>query len=83
MITLCVCLFLVLVEVRREKEAVVWCFCREIWKKFFPFSKEEVVGEGQYLVLLQPVPKRFVQMKNINAFVAKTRAAIDKNKCAY
>ncbi len=41
------------------------------------------VGEGQYLVLLYPVPKRFVQMKNINAFIARTKDEIDKDKCAY
>ena len=39
-----------------------------------PSFDADLVGEGQYLLLLQTVPKRFVQMKNINAFVAKTRA---------
>ena len=48
-----------------------------------PAFDADLVGEGIYLLLIQPVPKRFVQMKNINAFVAKTREAIDKNKCAY
>lgn len=48
-----------------------------------PAFDADLVGEGQYLLLIQAMPKRFVQMKNINAFVAKTRAAIDKNKCAY
>jgi len=41
------------------------------------------VGEGQYLLLIYPVPKRFVQMKNINAFIKRTKDKIDENKCAY
>lgn len=48
-----------------------------------PAFDADLVGEGLYLLLIQPVPKRFVKMENINAFVAKTRKAIDKNKCAY
>ncbi len=38
---------------------------------------------GQYIMLLYPVPKRFVQMKNINAFIKRTRSKIDENRCAY
>ncbi len=41
------------------------------------------VGEGHYLLLIYPVPKRFVQMKNINAFIKRTKDKIDENKCAY
>lgn len=41
------------------------------------------VGEGQYLLLIYPTPKRFVQMKNINAFVARTKDKIDENRCGY
>ncbi|PHQ60171.1 MAG: hypothetical protein COC03_03030 [Robiginitomaculum sp.] len=41
------------------------------------------VGEGQYLLLIYPTPKRFVQMKNINAFIERTKGAIDDDKCAY
>jgi len=41
------------------------------------------VGEGQYLLLIYPMPKRFVQMKNINAFIKRTKDKIDENKCAY
>lgn len=41
------------------------------------------VGEGQYLLLIYPTPKRFVQMKNISAFIARTKDAIDDNKCGY
>ncbi len=48
-----------------------------------PTFNSEDVGEGHYLVLLYPVPKRFVQMKNINAFIARTKDEIDKDKCAY
>ena len=48
-----------------------------------PSFAADMVGEGQYLLLIQPTPKRFVKMENINAFVAKTRQAIDENRCAY
>jgi len=48
-----------------------------------PSFGADMLGEGQYLLLIQPVPKRFVKMENINAFVAKTRQAIDENRCAY
>ena len=48
-----------------------------------PSFDANLVGEGQYLLLIQPVPKRFVKMENINAFIAKTRGEIDKNRCAY
>jgi len=48
-----------------------------------PSFGADMVGEGQYLLLIQPTPKRFVKMENINAFVAKTRQAIDENRCAY
>ena len=41
------------------------------------------VGEGQYLLLIYPTPKRFVQMKNINAFIKRTKGKIDENRCAY
>lgn len=41
------------------------------------------VGEGQYLLLLYPVPKRFVQMKNINAFIKRTKDKIYENTCGY
>ncbi len=41
------------------------------------------VKEGQYLVLIHPTPKRFVQMKNINAFIKRTKSKIDENRCAY
>ncbi len=46
------------------------------------FSTEDL-AEGRYLMLLYPVPPRFVQMKNINAFIARTKSAIDKDRCAY
>ena len=42
-----------------------------------------MVGEGHYIVLLQPVPRRFVKMSNINEFIKKTRSKIDENRCAY
>jgi len=41
------------------------------------------VGEGQYLLLLYPVPRRFVKMENINAFIERTKGKIDENRCAY
>ncbi len=41
------------------------------------------VSEGQYLLLIYPTPKRFVQMKNISAFIARTKGKIDENRCAY
>ena len=46
------------------------------------FSKDDV-GEGQYLLLIYPTPKRFVHMKNINAFIKRTKSKIDENRCAY
>jgi uncharacterized iron-regulated protein len=41
------------------------------------------VGEGQYLLLIYPTPKRFVKMENINAFIKRTKGKIDENRCAY
>jgi len=41
------------------------------------------VGEGQYLLLIYPTPKRFVQMKNISAFIERTKGKIDENRCGY
>ncbi|MBL4616294.1 MAG: ChaN family lipoprotein [Robiginitomaculum sp.] len=46
------------------------------------FSSEDL-KQGRYLLLLYPVPKRFVQMKNINAFIKRTQASLDKDTCAY
>ena len=48
-----------------------------------PVFTADDLGEGQYLLLLYPTPKRFVKMKNINAFIARTKDAIDADKCAY
>ncbi len=48
-----------------------------------PVFTVDDLGEGQYLLLLYPTPKRFVKMKNINAFIARTKDAIDADKCAY
>jgi len=41
------------------------------------------VGEGQYLLLLYPTPKRFVKMANISAFIKRTKDKIDESRCAY
>lgn len=41
------------------------------------------VGEGQYLLLIYPTPKRFIQMKNISAFIKRTKGKIDENRCGY
>ncbi len=46
------------------------------------FSTEDL-KQGQYLLLLYPVPKRFVQMKNINSFIKRTQDKLDENTCAY
>ncbi len=43
----------------------------------------DLVGEGQYLLLIQPTPKNFVKMENINKFIERTKGAIDKNLCSY
>lgn len=48
-----------------------------------PEFDASLVAEGQYLLLIQSTPKRFVQMKNVSAFIKKTKKAIDKNSCAY
>ncbi|MCF6219642.1 MAG: ChaN family lipoprotein [Robiginitomaculum sp.] len=48
-----------------------------------PTFNAKDVGEGQYLLLIYPVPKRFVQMKNISAFIARTKDKIDENRCVY
>ncbi len=48
-----------------------------------PAFDAELVGEGQYLLLIYPVPKRFVKMANINAFIERTKDKIDENRCAY
>ncbi len=39
--------------------------------------------EGQFLLLLYPVPKRFVKMEKINDFIKRTKDKIDENRCAY
>ena len=41
------------------------------------------VGEGQFLVLIYPTPKRFIKMSNISAFIKRTKGKIDENRCAY
>ncbi len=41
------------------------------------------VGEGQFLLLIYPTPKRFVKMSNISAFIKRTKGKIDENRCAY
>jgi len=48
-----------------------------------PGFDAELVGEGQYLLLIYPVPKQFVKMANINAFIERTKSKIDENRCAY
>ncbi len=48
-----------------------------------PSFQASDLAEGEYLLLISPTPKRFVQMKNINAFMARTRGEIDKDKCSY
>ncbi len=46
------------------------------------FSTEDL-QQGQYLILISPAPKRFRQMKNINAFIKRTKDKIDENRCKY
>lgn len=48
-----------------------------------PAFEANDVTEGQYLLLLYPLPKRFVKMSNINAFIARTKDKIDQTRCAY
>jgi hypothetical protein len=48
-----------------------------------PSFDASLVGEGQYLLLIYPTPRRFVKMANINAFIKRTKDKIDKNNCAY
>jgi len=48
-----------------------------------PSFTQSDLAQGEYLLLISPTPKRFVQMKNINAFMARTRGEIDKDKCSY
>jgi len=50
--------------------------------KHISFSVDDAKA-GQYLLLLYPVPKRFVQMKNINAFIKRTQDRLDEDTCAY
>ncbi|PCI49263.1 MAG: hypothetical protein COB49_05200 [Alphaproteobacteria bacterium] len=48
-----------------------------------PSFDASLVGEGQYLLLIYPTPKRFVKMSNIAAFIKRTKDKIDENRCAY
>ncbi len=48
-----------------------------------PSFDVDLVGEGQYLLLIYPTPKRFVKMSNVNAFIKRTKKKIDENRCAY
>ncbi|MBL4613166.1 MAG: ChaN family lipoprotein [Emcibacter sp.] len=48
-----------------------------------PTFDADMVGEGQYLLLIYPTPKRFVKMSNINAFIKRTKSKIDENRCGY
>ena len=48
-----------------------------------PSFTDEDLKDGQYILLIHPTPKRFVQMKNINAFIKRTKSKIDENRCAY
>ncbi len=48
-----------------------------------PSFDASLVGEGQYLVLIYPTPKRFVKMSNISAFIKRTKSKIDENRCGY
>ena len=48
-----------------------------------PTFDASMVGEGQYLLLIYPTPKRFVKMSNINAFIKRTKNKIDENRCGY
>ncbi|MBL4802771.1 MAG: ChaN family lipoprotein [Emcibacter sp.] len=48
-----------------------------------PSFDADLVGEGQYLLLIYPTPKRFVKMSNINAFIKRTKKKIDENRCGY
>lgn len=48
-----------------------------------PTFDASLVGEGQYLLLLYPTPKRFVKMANVSAFIKRTKDKIDENRCGY
>ena len=48
-----------------------------------PTFDPDMVGEGQYLLLIYPTPKRFVTMSNINAFIERTKKKNDENRCGY
>ncbi|VAW02270.1 hypothetical protein MNBD_ALPHA01-1995 [hydrothermal vent metagenome] len=48
-----------------------------------PSFDASLVGEGQYLLLIYPTPKRFVKMSNISAFIKRTKSKIDENRCSY
>jgi len=48
-----------------------------------PGFDADLVGEGQYLLLIYPVPKQFVKMANINAFIERTKSKLEENRCAY
>jgi len=48
-----------------------------------PQFDADLVGEGQYLLLIQPIPKNFVKMSNIGAFIKRTKGKIDENRCGY
>lgn len=48
-----------------------------------PSFDEKDLKQGQYLLLISPTPKRFVQMKNINAFIKRTKHKIDEKRCRY
>lgn len=48
-----------------------------------PAFDADMVGEGQYIVLIYPTPKRFIKMSNVNAFVKRTKDKIDENRCGY
>jgi uncharacterized iron-regulated protein len=48
-----------------------------------PSFDASLVGEGQYLLLMYPVPKQFVKMENISAFIKRTKSKIDENRCGY
>lgn len=48
-----------------------------------PSFDASLVGEGQYLLLIYPIPKRFVKMSNINAFIKRTKDKIDDRNCKY
>jgi uncharacterized iron-regulated protein len=48
-----------------------------------PVFDASLVGEGQYLLIIYPVPKQFVKMANISAFIERTKSKIEENRCAY